>query len=46
MNRQKLNPETLSVESFDPTPAASVLDAAPTRNCDTRLTICTIGPEW
>ena len=45
MNRQKLNPETLSVDSFDATPAVPALDAAPTRNCDTRQTACTIGPE-
>jgi hypothetical protein len=45
MNRQKLNPETLSVESFQTAPAAAEL-AGPTQRCDTRLTICTIGPEF
>jgi hypothetical protein len=45
MNRQTLNPETLSVESFDTSPAAAADFAGPTQRCDTRLTICTIGPE-
>jgi hypothetical protein len=45
MNRQKLNPETLSVESFETAPAADFA-AAPTNNCDTRQTNCTIGTEF
>jgi hypothetical protein len=46
MNRQKLNPETLSVESFETAPAAAAEFAGPTQRCETRLTICTIGPEF
>jgi formate-dependent phosphoribosylglycinamide formyltransferase (GAR transformylase) len=45
MNRQKLNVETLCVDSFETAPAAQAPDAAPTRNCDTRQTACTIGPD-
>jgi hypothetical protein len=45
MNRQTLNPDTLSVESFETAPAAATGFAGPTNRCDTRLTICTIGPE-
>lgn len=45
MNRKKLNPETLSVESFDTAPDTAGLAAGPTRNCDTRQTACTIGTE-
>ncbi|HEX6370107.1 MAG TPA: hypothetical protein VF006_14395 [Longimicrobium sp.] len=45
MNRQKLNPETLSVESFETTPAATAGFAGPTQRCDTRQTACTIGTE-
>jgi hypothetical protein len=45
MNIQKLDLDALSVESFvtgelEDAPAAF----GPTRRCDTRLTICTIGP--
>jgi hypothetical protein len=45
MNRQTLNPETLSVESFETSLAAEAGFAAPTQRCDTRQTACTIGPE-
>ncbi|HEU4883352.1 MAG TPA: hypothetical protein VFT45_13920 [Longimicrobium sp.] len=45
MNRQTLDPETLSVESFETAPAVTAAFAGPTNRCDTRLTICTIGPE-
>ena len=45
MNRQTLNLETLSVESFDTAPAAPEFAAGPTNNCDTRQTNCTIGTE-
>jgi hypothetical protein len=45
MNRQTLNLETLSVESFDTTPSATLELAGPTQRCDTRQTACTIGPE-
>jgi hypothetical protein len=45
MNRQTLNPEALSVESFQTTPAVAAEFAGPTQRCETRLTICTIGPE-
>lgn len=45
MNRQTLDPETLSVESFETTPAAAAEFARPTQRCDTRQTACTIGPE-
>ena len=45
MKIQKLDLDALAVESFvtdesEDAPAAF----APTRRCDTRLTICTIGP--
>ena len=43
MNRQKLNPETLSVESFETAAPAAEYAAGPTNNCDTRQTNCTIG---
>jgi hypothetical protein len=46
MNRQTLNLDTLTVESFETTAALAVGFAAPTQRCDTRLTICTIGPEF
>ena len=46
MNRQKLNPETLSVESFETAPTTAAGFAPPTQRCETRLTICTIGPEF
>lgn len=45
MNRQTLNPEALSVESFETTSAVAVEFAGPTQRCDTRQTACTIGPE-
>lgn len=45
MNRQTLNPETLSVESFETSPATAAGFAGPTQRCDTRQTACTIGPE-
>ena len=45
MNRQTLNPETLSVESFETAAPAADYAAGPTNRCDTRLTICTIGTE-
>lgn len=45
MNRQTLNLDLLSVESFETSPAAAAGFARPTQRCDTRLTICTIGPD-
>lgn len=45
MNRQTLSLETLSVESFETTPAVAAEFAGPTQRCDTRQTACTIGPE-
>ena len=43
---RKLSLDTLAVDSFQTTPVApAALDAGPTRNCDTRQTACTIGPE-
>ncbi|HYW11445.1 MAG TPA: hypothetical protein VE871_05790 [Longimicrobium sp.] len=47
MRSQKLSPETLTVESFATgtgTEGLPARDAAPTNNCNTRLTACTIGP--
>lgn len=40
----KLSPESLTVESFVTDAAADHVAAGPTRNCDTRLTICTVPP--
>ena len=45
MNRQTLKLDSLSVESFETTPALVAEFAGPTQRCETRLTICTIGPE-
>ena len=45
MNRQTLNLDSLSVESFETAPAATAEFAAATQRCDTRQTACTIGPE-
>lgn len=46
MKCKTLNLETLTVESFvTGTGAESLpLEAGPTNRCETRLTICTIGP--
>ena len=47
MKCQTLNLESLTVESFVTGTGAEGLHAAeagPTNRCETRLTICTIGP--